>query len=345
MTKKVLILSLNYSSTPAIALSGRINIAVNARGVFIADYGILEENITYLSDEWAPLTKAQIMTAVQALVNESTSLEEIYIYYAGYGSGIQIVKSIDWALMPVPLDPLPVDDSTITITIDELEPTTTESPSEATTESPSEATTTESPSEATTTESPSETTTTESPSETTTTESPSEATTTESPSEATTETPTETPTEATTTEPIVPTIDPLVPSFIVFPEPPPPYKYDFYPMTQSYDKLTKQMVGSDYEIITNTEILDMLKNTKCRTICVLDMCPMTEPLTNEVPLVVGTTEPLTNEVPLVVGTLTWGTDIIGNVNIISFAEPDSISSGKLATIQVITTHLFTNPEP
>jgi len=280
MTKKVLILSLNYSSTPAIALSGRINIAVNARGVFIADYGILEENITYLSDEWAPLTKAQIMAAIQALVDESTSLEEIYIYYAGYGSGIQIVKSIDWALMPVPLDPLPVDNSTITISIDELEPTTTV-PIEPTIEVPSE---------------------------------------------------------------------PQVPSFIVpLPteqitepvEPPPPYKYDFYPMTQSYDKLTKQMVGSDYEIITNSEILDMLKNTRCRTICVLDMCPLvgtTEPL-------VGTTEPLTNEVPLVVGTLTWGTDIIGNVNIISFAEPDSISSGKLATIQVITTHLFTNPEP
>ena len=99
-------------------------------------------------------------------------------------------------------------------------------------------------------------------------------------------------------------------------------------MSQSYDKLTKQMVGSDYEIITNSEILDMLKNTKCRTICVLDMCPF-----------VGTTNGTTE---LLVETLTWGTDIIGNVNIISFAEPDSISSGKLATIQVITQHLFTN---
>ena len=311
MTKKVLILSLNYSSTPAIALSGRINIAVNARGVFIADYGILEENITYLSDEWAPLTKAQIMTAVQALVDESTSLEEIYIYYAGYGSGIQIVKSIDWALMPVPMDTLPmdtlpmdslpVDNSTITITIDELEPTTTV-PVEPSSEAPTEPTI-------------------------------------EAPTEPTIEAPTE-PTIEAPTEPIVPTIDSLIPSFIVLPEPPLPYKYDFYPMTQSYDKLTKQMVGSDYEIITNSEILDMLKNTKCRTICVLDMCPLvgtTEPLTYEVPshLLVGTTDPSSN-------TLTWGTDIIGNVNIISFAEPDSISSGKLATIQVITQHLFTN---
>jgi hypothetical protein len=364
MTKKVLIISLNYSSTPAIALSGRINIAVNARGVFIADYGILEENITYLSDEWTSLTKAQIMTAVQALVDESTSLEEIYIYYAGYGSGIQIVKSIDWALMPVPMDTLPmdtlpmdtlpmdtlpmdtlpmdslpVDDSTITITIDELEPSTTvpvepssEVPSEPPSEVPSEATT-EAPSDATT-EAPSEASTEPS------SEAPTE------PIVPTTEAPTEPivpTTEAPTTEPIVPTIDSLIPSFIVpSPEPPPaplPYKYDFYPMTQSYDKLTKQMVGSDYEIITNSEILDMLKNTKCRTICVLDMCPLvgtTEPLTYEVPSFDGTTNGTTD---LLSNTLTWGTDIIGNVNIISFAEPDSISSGKLATIQVITQHI------
>ena len=51
MTKKVLIIGLNYGIEPSIALSGRINIAVNARGVFIAEYGILEENITYLTDE------------------------------------------------------------------------------------------------------------------------------------------------------------------------------------------------------------------------------------------------------------------------------------------------------
>ena len=367
MTKKVLILSLNYSSTPVIALSGRINIAVNARGVFIADYGILEENITYLSDEWTSLTKAQIMTAIQALVDESTSLEEIYIYYAGYGSGIQIVKSIDWALMPEtlpmdispsdtlpmdtlpmdippmdipPSDSLPVDDSTITITIDELEPTTTEEilevPSEATTEPSSEAPTEPSSEEATT-------------------EPLSEEAPTEPSSEPSSEAPTE-PIVSTIDpmfppqEPIVPTIDSLIPSFIVpSPEPPPapeplPYKYDFYPMTQSYDKLTKQMVGSDYEIITNSEILDMLKNTKCRTICVLDMCPLvgtTEPLTYEVPSFDGTTEPLVvgGTTDLLSNTLTWGTDIIGNVNIISFAEPDSISSGKLATIQVITQHI------
>jgi hypothetical protein len=64
MTKKVLIIGLNYGNEPSIALSGRINIAINALNVFIADYGILEENITYLTDELAPLTKDQIQTAI-----------------------------------------------------------------------------------------------------------------------------------------------------------------------------------------------------------------------------------------------------------------------------------------
>ena len=109
MTKKVLIIGLNYGIEPSIALYGRINIAVNARGVFIAEYGILEENITYLTDEWAPLTKDQILAAIQALVDESTSLEEIYIYYAGYGSGIRIFKQIKYPEVEVPetvlLDP------------------------------------------------------------------------------------------------------------------------------------------------------------------------------------------------------------------------------------------------
>jgi hypothetical protein len=271
MTKKVLILSLNYSSTPAIALSGRINIAVNARGVFIADYGILEENITYLTDEWTPLTKVHIMAAIQALVDESTSLEEIYIYYAGYGSGIQIVKSIDWALMPQPvtiypplIDP-PLIDPPLTVDPSSIVPPQVIDISGTVVES------------------------------TTLLD----------------------PTITITIDELETPVEPPV-------EPPVPYRYDFYPMTQSYDKLTKQMVGSDYGIITNSEILDMLKNTRCRTICVLDMCHMTYEVSS-------------------LDTLTWGTDIIGNVNIISFAEPDSISSGKLATIQVITQHLFTNP--
>ena len=293
MTKKVLIIGLNYSGT----LSGRINIAVNARGVFIADYGILEENITYLTDEWAPLTKAQITTAIQTLVDESAVLDEIYVYYAGYGSGIRIVKTVDYGEVPlesVPLESVP------------LEPLDWVPPSELLDSEPLESV----PLEVV-------------PPDDTITISIDELSNVELVAPAEPEIlPQDTDVLPQDTD-VLPPMEPLpTPTELeVLPttelEEPLTYKYEFYPPNQSYDKLAKQMVASDYEIIDSTEILDLLRNSWCRTICVLDMCPYT-----------NTPDPLM-----------WGTDIIGNVNIISFAESDAVSSGKLATIQVITQHI------
>jgi hypothetical protein len=326
MTKKVLIIGLNYSG----ALSGRINIAVNARGVFIADYGILEENITYLTDEWAPLTKAQIMTAIQTLVSESSMLDELYVYYAGYGSGIRIVKTVDYGEVPlseplvsVPLDSVPLDvvplgpislsellesiplevvppDDTITISIDELSNTELSNTELSNTElSNTELSNTElSNTELSNTEL-----------------SNTELSNFEVVPPAEPEILPQDPDILTPTEPLpTPTGPEVLPTG---PEEPLTYKYEFYPPIQSYDKLAKQMVSSDYEIIDTTEILSLLSNSRCRTICVLDMCDYK-----------GIAAPLM-----------WGTDIIGNVNIISFAESDVVSSGKLATIQVITNHI------
>lgn len=261
MTKKVLIIGLNYSG----ALSGRINIAVNARGVFIAEYGILEENITYLTDEWAPLTKDQILTAIQALVVESTSLEEIYIYYAGYGSGICILKRIKYPEVEVPetivpefVIPEPYNPSIVS------EPTSTDNIVEPTDNIVIEML----------------------PSDTNT----------------------DLDTQPTDTQPT---------DTNVIEEPPPTYYYEFAPVYGQYDKLTKQIVGSDYEIIEQKDILELLGKSRCRTICVLDMCPFDND-----------------------SNIMWGTDIIGNVNIISFSESDVYSSGKRSVIHTITSHFY-----
>jgi hypothetical protein len=231
MTKKVLIIGLNYGNQPSIALSGRINIAVNARGVFIADYGILEENITFLTDEWAPLTKDQIQAAIYSLIDESPNLEEIYIYYAGYGSGIRILKEIQYPEIPVPeiISPDPVADLMAQIPQ-----------------------------------------------------------------------PDDVDLQPTLPEQIRPTIN-----------------YEFSPVYGKYDKLTKQIVGSDYEIIEQKDIIDILGKSRCRTICVLDMCPFDND-----------------------SNIMWGTDIIGKVNIISFSESDIYSSGKRAMIHTITSHFY-----
>ena len=346
MTKKVLIIGLNYSGDNAlsgrinIALSGRINIAVNARGVFIADYGILEENITYLTDEWAPLTKVQIMTAIQILVDESAVLDEIYVYYAGYGSGIRIVKTVDYGEVPVGLEPLgsvplepldsvpfdsvslpfgliPLDLESDPLVSDPLvsEPLDSEPLGSGPLDSDLDSKLMEAKMiesklwEAKLLESvPPDDTITITIDELSNVAEPKIEPTVEV---LETLNPEPTPTD----QEILPTPTELEVQSIE--SEPLKYKYEFYPPNQSYDKLAKQMVASDYEIIDATEILDLLRNSWCRTICVLDMCPYT-----------NTSDPLM-----------WGTDIIGNVNIISFAESDVVSSGKLATIQVITQHI------
>jgi hypothetical protein len=363
MTKKVLIIGLNYSGDNAlsgrinIALSGRINIAVNARGVFIADYGILEENITYLSDEWAPLTKAQIMTAIQTLVDESAVLDEIYVYYAGYGSGIRIVKTVDYGEVPlpvgsVPLEPLPVgsvpldvvplgpislslesvplDLESVPLDLEsvplESVPLDSEPLGSVSLDSDLDSKLMEAKMiesklwEAKLLESvaPDDTITISIDELSNVELSNTELSNVAEPKIEPTVDVLETPDQEILPTPMrseVITPDPEV--LPTEPEEPLTYKYELYPPNQSYDKLAKQMVSSDYEIIDATEILGLLRNSWCRTICVLDMCDYK-----------GTPTPLM-----------WGTDIIGNVNIISFAESDAVSSGKLATIQVITTHI------
>lgn len=282
MTKKVLIIGLNYGIESSIALSGRINIAVNARGVFIADYGILEENITYLTDEWAPLTKDQILAAIQALVDESTSLEEIYVYYTGYGSGIRILKRIKYPEVLLPEIVIPE------IVIPEPDPIVSYDPSIVSEPSP-----------------------TDNVSE------PADNIVIEIiPSDNNTDLDTnviQTETNVIQTN----VIEPNAINITAVEIPPPTYYYEFAQVYSQYDKLTKQIVGSDYEIIDSNQLLELLGKSQCRTICVLDMCPFDND-----------------------SNIMWGTDTIGNVNIISFSESDVYSSGKQAMIRIITSHFY-----
>jgi len=284
MTKKVLIIGLNYGIEPSIALSGRINIAVNARGVFIADYGILEENITYLTDEWAPLTKDQILAAIQALVDESTSLEEIYVYYTGYGSGIRILKRIEYPEVLLPEFVIPE------IVIPEPDPIASYDPSIVPEPTPTD-----------------------------NMDEPTDNIVIEIlPSDTNTDLDTnviQTETNVIQTETNV--IEPNAINITAVELPPPTYYYEFAPVYGQYDKLTKQIIGSDYEVIDSNQLLELLGKSSCRTICVLDMCPFDND-----------------------SNIMWGTDTIGNVNIISFSESDVYSSGKRAMIYTITSHFY-----
>ena len=221
MTKKVLIIGLNYGGD--IALSGRIQIAHNARDVFIAEYGILAENVVMLTDDSGPVSRDQILEAIQSLIDESDNLQEIYVYYAGYGSGINVLKQINYenVVQSPTVDPV---------------------------------------------------------------------------------------SELMSGNQFIPPVYDI--STLT-------YTYSFSPLFGQYDKLVKQMLASDYEIIDSTTIITMFEKSKCRTICVLDMCPYDND-----------------------SNIMWGTDIIGNVNIISFSESDVYSSGKRAMIRVISSHFY-----
>jgi len=221
--KKVLIIGLNYGTEPTIALSGRIQIAHNARDVFIAEYGILEENVVMITDDAGPVTRDQIMAEIQALIDESDILQEIYVYYAGYGSGINVSKQINYPVIEPPsvLDP-----------VEEMM-------------------------------------------------------------------------NGTQFIPPVYDISTLT------------YTYSFSPIFGQYDKLVKQIMASDFEIVDSNTIITMFEQSKCRTICVLDMCPYDND-----------------------SNIMWGTDIIGKVNIISFSESDVYSSGKRSMIRVISSHFY-----
>jgi hypothetical protein len=308
MTKKVLIIGLNYGIESSIALSGRINIAVNARGVFIADYGILEENITYLTDEWAPLTKDQILAAIQALVDESTSLEEIYVYYTGYGSGIRILKRIKYPEVLLPEFVIPE------IVIPEPDPIVSYDPS-IVSEPPPTDNVVEPADNISIEILPSDTNTDldTNPTETNVIQTDTNVIQTE-----TNVIQTETnviQTNVIQTETNV--IEPNTINITAVEIPPPTYYYEFAQVYGQYDKLTKQIVGSDYEIIDSNQLLELLGKSCCRTICVLDMCPFDND-----------------------SNIMWGTDTIGNVNIISFSESDVYSSGKQAMIRIITSHFY-----
>jgi hypothetical protein len=307
MTKKVLIIGLNYGIEPSIALSGRINIAVNARGVFIAEYGILEENITYLTDEWAPLTKDQILAAIQALVDESTSLEEIYIYYAGYGSGIRIFKQIKYPEVEVPE----------TVLLDPYNPFIFhESPPIDNVVEPADTNVIETDTNVIETDTNViETDTNVIETDTNVIETDTNVI--ETDTNVIEILPSDISIVEAHPKDLEQTTDTNVIEEPAIEEPPPTYFYEFAPVYGQYDKLTKQIVGSDYEIIDSNQLLELLGRSHCRTICVLDMCPFDNN-----------------------SNIMWGTDIIGNVNIISFSESDVYSSGKRAMIHTITSHFY-----
>ena len=90
MSKKALLIGINYYETPAAQLNGCINDAVNMRNMLIDAYGYESANITVLRDDTAANkpTAANIVKQLTSIIAQSASLKEIWIHYSGHGSQI-----------------------------------------------------------------------------------------------------------------------------------------------------------------------------------------------------------------------------------------------------------------
>jgi hypothetical protein len=93
MSKKALLIGINYYDTPAAALKGCVNDVVNMRNMLIDAYGYDSENIKILRDDAVDAvfkpTAANIVNSLASIIAQSASLKEIWIHYSGHGSQIR----------------------------------------------------------------------------------------------------------------------------------------------------------------------------------------------------------------------------------------------------------------
>lgn len=93
MSKKALLIGINYYDTPSASLKGCVNDVVNMRNMLVDAYGYTLENITVLRDDAVdPINKptaANIVRNMISIISKSRSLKEIWIHYSGHGSQIR----------------------------------------------------------------------------------------------------------------------------------------------------------------------------------------------------------------------------------------------------------------
>jgi hypothetical protein len=93
MSKKALLIGINYYDTPSAKLNGCVNDVVNMRNMLIDAYGYDSANITVLRDDATNAvdkpTAANIVSRLTSIISQSASLKEIWIHYSGHGSQIK----------------------------------------------------------------------------------------------------------------------------------------------------------------------------------------------------------------------------------------------------------------
>jgi hypothetical protein len=83
-SKIALLIGLNYVDFPEITLKNRIKVIHNAKQILINLYGFTEENIIVLFEP----SREKVLTMLNTILGSSNLINELIIYYSGYGNGI-----------------------------------------------------------------------------------------------------------------------------------------------------------------------------------------------------------------------------------------------------------------
>jgi len=119
MTKRAVIIGINYNETPQYQLHGCIKDAIAMQNLLIDAYGYNKSNIIVLRDDGFPSslepTRSNILASLNKVISESKSTDEIWVHYSGHGSYIpdengEEYDRYDEVIVPSDTNNLIVDD-------------------------------------------------------------------------------------------------------------------------------------------------------------------------------------------------------------------------------------------
>lgn len=107
MSKRALLIGINYTSVPGSTLNGCVDDVVNMANVLMSHYGYAASDIVILRDDATMLslqpTYRNIMANLAALAAASASCSEVWLHYSGHGSRVVVGAGVSEDVI-IPVD-------------------------------------------------------------------------------------------------------------------------------------------------------------------------------------------------------------------------------------------------
>jgi hypothetical protein len=108
MTKKAVLIGINYVDHPLYKLQGCVEDVDNMKNMLIYKYNYSTENIIILTDDLSDNnlfpTREAILENLKTIVYESSELEELWIHYSGHGFQTEINGNMESVIVPMDYD-------------------------------------------------------------------------------------------------------------------------------------------------------------------------------------------------------------------------------------------------